>query len=239
MSTSSPVALITGAGGGIGRALTKRLHDLGYRLALNGRSLEKLKRSAEAAGCGETALLLPGDLTDRGFAEGLIAKVEAHFGRLDVLINNAGVCAIGPMQETSYETLDLLMKTNVYAPFILCRDAIPLLERSDCAEVINIGSVVSHKGYAMQSAYATAKHALLGMSKVLGAEVYSKGIRVHVIAPGGVNTDMVRISRPDIQTASMISPEDIADSVEFLLTHRGNAIIDEIQLHRYDKMPFA
>lgn len=231
------VALITGAGGGIGRALTLRLSKLGFRLALLGRSFDKLRESAEAA--GRDALLIVGDLTEPAFVQGVIDRVVTYFGRLDVLVNNAGVCFVKNMEETGYDEFDAMMRTNVYAPYLLCRDAIAPLRKSDCATIINIGSVVSHKGYPTQSAYGTAKHALLGMTKALAAEVYRDGIRVHIISPGAVNTDMARtVSRPDIDMNALIGTEDIADVAEFLLTHRGSAVIDEVQLHRTGKQPF-
>lgn len=233
------VALITGAGGGIGRALTQRLSAMGFRLALLGRSLDKLRAAAEAAGQREGALLMTGDLTDPAFLQGVIGRVVKNFGRLDVLVNNAGICFVKDMEKTGYDEFDAMMRTNVYAPYLLCRDAIAPLRRSDCATILNIGSVVSHKGYPTQSAYATAKHALLGMTKALAAEVYRDGIRVHIICPGAVNTDMARtVSRPDIDMNALIGVEDIADVAEFLLTHRGNAVIDEVQLHRIGKQPF-
>ena len=233
------VALLTGAGGGIGRVLAKRLASLGYALALVGRSEEKLRAAAKGAGCGEAALLLPGDLTDPAFLQGVVDRVVERFGRLDVLVNNAGIVFVKPLEEVSYAELDAMMKTNVYAPYLLCRDAIAPLKRSDCATVINIGSVVSHQGYATQSAYSAAKHALLGMTKALAAEVYRDGIRVHILCPGAVNTEMARtISRPDIDMDALIAPEDLADVMEFLLTHRTNAVIDEVQMHRIGKLPF-
>lgn len=233
------VALITGAGGGIGRALTQRLGAMGFRLALLGRSLDKLRAAAEAAGQREGALLMTGDLTDPAFLQGVIGRVVKNFGGLDVLVNNAGICFVKDMEKTGYDEFDAMMRTNVYAPYLLCRDAIAPLRRSDCATILNIGSVVSHKGYPTQSAYATAKHALLGMTKALAAEVYRDGIRVHIICPGAVNTDMARtVSRPDIDMNALIGVEDIADVAEFLLTHRGNAVIDEVQLHRIGKQPF-
>ena len=233
------VALITGAGGGNGRALTQRLSAMGFRLALLGRSLDKLRAAAEAAGQREGALLMTGDLTDPAFLQGVIGRVVKNFGGLDVLVNNAGICFVKDMEKTGYDEFDAMMRTNVYAPYLLCRDAIAPLRRSDCATILNIGSVVSHKGYPTQSAYATAKHALLGMTKALAAEVYRDGIRVHIICPGAVNTDMARtVSRPDIDMNALIGVEDIADVAEFLLTHRGNAVIDEVQLHRIGKQPF-
>ena len=231
---SGRVALLTGAGGGIGRALTLR-----YALALVGRSEEKLRAVAEEANCARPPLLLPGDLTDPAFLQGVVGRVVENFGRLDVLVNNAGVCFVKPLEETSYAELDAMMKTNVYAPYLLCRDALAPLRRSDCATIINIGSVVSHAGYATQSAYGAAKHALLGMTKALATEVYSDGIRVHILCPGAVNTEMAKtISRPDIDMDALISPEDLADVMEFLLTHRSNAVIDEVRLHRVGKKPF-
>ena len=233
------VALLTGAGGGIGRALTLRLSAMGYALALVGRSEEKLRAVAEEANCAQSPLLLPGDLTDPAFLQGVVGRVVERFGRLDVLVNNAGICFVKPLEETSYDELDAMMKTNVYAPYLLCRDALAPLRQSDCATIINIGSVVSHAGYATQSAYGAAKHALLGMTKALAAEVYSDGIRVHILCPGAVNTEMAKtISRPDIDMDALIAPEDLADVMEFLLTHRGNAVIDEVRLHRAGKKPF-
>ena len=237
MNFSGRVALLTGAGGGIGRVLAKRLAEMGFRLALVGRNAEKLRAAADYAGAD--ALILAGDLTDPAFLQSVITKVVKKLGRLDVLVNNAGICFVKNLEETTYEELDGMMKTNVYAPYMLCRDAIAPLRASDCASIINIGSVVSHKGYATQSAYSAAKHALLGLTKALAAEVYQEGIRVHILCPGAVNTDMARtISRPDIDMNVLIEPEDLADVMEFLLSHRTNAVIDEISLHRAGKQPF-
>jgi len=237
MNFSGKVALLTGAGGGIGRVLAKRLSDMGFTLALVGRNGEKLRDAAACAGC--EALIIAGDLTDPDFLQSVIGTVTEKLGRLDVLVNNAGIVFVKNLEDTSYDDLDRMLKTNVYAPYMLCRDAIAPLKRSDRATIINIGSVVSHKGYATQSAYAAAKHALLGMTKALAAEVYQDNIRVHILCPGAVNTDMARtISRPDIDMNVLIEPEDLADVVEFLLSHRTNAVIDEISIHRAGKQPF-
>lgn len=124
------------------------------------------------------------------------------------------------------------------APFILCRELLPLLLESNAAEIVNVCSVVAHEGYPMQAAYATSKHALLGMSKSLANEVYERGVRVHVVSPGGVRTDMVGEARPDLAGVPMIEPDDMADAVEYLLTHRSDAVVDEIRLHRSTKAPF-
>lgn len=186
------VALVTGAGGGIGRALCARLAALGFDLALVGRDREKLKAAARDAGRGDRAQIIGGDLKEADFVQGIVGEVVKKWGRLDVLVNNAGVCFVKNMEDTGWSELDAMMKTNVYAPYLLCRDAISPLRASDCATIINIGSVVSHEGYPTQSAYSAAKHALLGMTRALAAEVYREGVRVHILCPGAVNTDMAR-----------------------------------------------
>ena len=144
-----------------------------------------------------------------------------------------------PYEQTTEAQFDDIMATNVRAPYFLCQAALPALRCSDHATIINISSVVGHKGYPLQSAYAASKHALIGMSKSLANEVYTQDIRVHVIAPGAVFTDMVRIARPDLTEEGMILPEDIAEVAAFFIEHRSNAVVDEIQVHRAGKAPFA
>lgn len=232
------VALVTGAGGGIGRAIAVKLAKMGMSIALCGRREEKLWAAAEATGRPEDMLIIAGDLTDEAHLMSSLAIVKARFGRLDVLVNNAGMALNCPFAETSAEEFDSIMAINVRTPFLLTREALPLLKESDRATIINIGSVVSYVGYADQAAYSASKHALLGMTRALAREVWADGIRVHLIAPGGVDTDMVRIARPDLRTDGMIQAGEVADAVEYLVAHRGNAVIDEIKLHRAGKEPF-
>ena len=130
------------------------------------------------------------------------------------------------------------MTINAKVPFFLIQYALPYLRASEAATVINIASVVAHAGYPLQSVYTASKHALLGMTKSIAQELFRENIRIHAISPGGVYTDMVKVSRPDLSPEGMIMPEDIADIVEFILTHRSNAVIDEIAVHRLGKEPF-
>lgn len=238
---SSPrVILITGAGGGIGSALARRLATPDTALVLLGRNSEKLAAvAALAAQQGAQTLTLAGDLTDDAYAADCVRTAAAHFGGLDVLVNNAGMTLSSPLEQTPIAQYDRIMAINARAPYLMCQLALPLLRKSACASILNIASVVAHKGYPLQSAYAASKHALAGFTKSLANEVYRDGIRVHMIAPGGVFTDMVRISRPDLTGEDMILPEDIAEIAAFLLEHRTNAVIDEICVHRAGKEPFA
>jgi NAD(P)-dependent dehydrogenase (short-subunit alcohol dehydrogenase family) len=131
------------------------------------------------------------------------------------------------------------MTVNARAPFILCREAIPYLSRQDVSFIINIASVVATKGYINQSAYGASKHALLGMTKALAKEVQKDGIRVLAINPGGVDTDQLGLSRPDLDRSVLMQPDEVADIVLFLVTRQGNAVIDEVNVRRAASTPWV
>ena len=233
------IALITGASGGIGSCIARRFAQDGISLALLGRSKEKLAATAASVReYGVETLLLPGDLLDDAYLEDCFAAVKERFGGLDILVNNAGIALSRSFEETTMAEFDRIMALNARVPYLACHLALPLLRCSECASILNIASVVAHKGYPLQSAYAASKHALAGFTKSLASEVYREDIRVHLISPGGVFTDMVRIARPDLTGEDMILPEDIAEIAAFFIEHRTNAVIDEICVHRSGKEPF-
>ncbi len=233
------IALITGASGGIGSCIARRFAQDGISLALLGRSKEKLAATAASVReYGVETLLLPGDLLDDAYLEDCFAAVKERFGGLDILVNNAGIALSRSFEETTMAEFDRIMALNARVPYLACHLALPLLRCSECASILNIASVVAHKGYPLQSAYAASKHALAGFTKSLASEVYREDIRVHLISPGGVFTDMVRIARPDLTGEDMILPEDIAEIAAFFIEHRTNAVIDEICVHRSSKEPF-
>ena len=233
------VAVITGGGGGIGRAVAVKLADSGMRIVLlGGRDRERLEAARREVARHCAALVVPGDLTDNGFLARAVEQVAAECGGIDVLINNAGAAQSTPFEQIGPEEFDRIMTINFRVPFFLTRYALPHLKRSAAATVVNIASVVAHSGYPLQSVYSASKHALLGWTKSLARECFRDGIRVHAVSPGGVYTDMVRLSRPDLTPEGMIVPEEVAEVVHFLLTHRGNAVIDEVLLHRAAKEPF-
>ena len=233
------IALITGASGGIGSCIARRFAQDGISLALLGRSKEKLAATAASVReYGVETLLLPGDLLDDAYLEDCFAAVKERFGGLDILVNNAGIALSRSFEETTMAEFDRIIALNARVPYLACHLALPLLRCSECASILNIASVVAHKGYPLQSAYAASKHALAGFTKSLASEVYREDIRVHLISPGGVFTDMVRIARPDLTGEDMILPEDIAEIAAFFIEHRTNAVIDEICVHRSGKEPF-
>ncbi|MBE6391154.1 MAG: SDR family oxidoreductase [Lentisphaerae bacterium] len=233
------VVILTGAGGGIGRAIAVKLASAGMKLVLlGGNNLEKLEITRQEVEKFSSCLVLPGDLTDTAFLADGVRKAHQHFGAIDVVINNAGVAQNTAFENVSIEEYDRIMAINARAPFFLIRNALPFLKSSDRATIINIASVVAHAGYPQQSVYTASKHALLGFTRSIAREYYRDNIRVHAICPGGVYTDMVKISRPDLTPEGMIMPEEIADIVYFFLANRGNAVIDEICVHRVNKEPF-
>lgn len=234
------VVLLTGAGGGIGRAIAAKLASIKMKLVLlGGNNLAKLQETAEIVNQNSSCVVLPGDLTSPDFLAESMEKIRNEFDYADVLINNAGVAQNTPFEDITLEEFDKIMAINVRVPFMLTQKALPLLKKSSSATIINIASVVSHSGYPNQSIYSASKHALLGMTKSIAREYYKQNIRVHAICPGGVYTDMVKISRPDLTPEGMIMPEDVADLAYFFLANRTNAVIDEILVHRATKEPFC
>lgn len=235
------VVLVTGASRGIGRATATALAADGATVVLAARAVDELARTAEAVRqAGGEALTVPVELTGEASIRSLVATVEQKLGRLDVLINNAGVTHSGPLQDTPTDRFDHLMAVNVRGPFILIREALPLLCQSDCGIIVNVSSVVGVKGYPYQSAYTASKHALRGMSIALAEELRAekRNVRVHVICPGGVDTEMVSRVRPDIDKQDLIRPEEIAELIRYLVTHEGNAVVDELHIRRATSSPW-
>lgn len=234
-------AIVTGAAGGIGEALCHKLAGYQMNLVITGRKPETLRTLADSLrGQGVQVCECVGDLADIAFIDSVIAAARECFGGADVLINNAGLVHNCTVEEMTPELFDSIMQVNVRAPYFMCQRALPDLKKSDCATIINICSVVAHKGYPRQSVYAASKHALLGISKSLANEVYKDNVRVHVISPGGVFTPMIAKVRPDLTPDGMMLPEDIASIVGFYMEMRtSNAVVDEIELHRVNKEPFA
>lgn len=232
-------ALVTGAARGIGEAVATTLATAGAEVMLTARSETRLQSVADTiASHGGRAYVVPADLTNYADVEYLTARVRRQFGHLDILVNNAGIAESSSLLETTPETWDHHMAVNARAPFLLSTQLVDVLERSRDGVIVNIGSVVDHKGYVNQGAYTASKHALSGFTKVLAKELQPRGIRVHLLSPGGVSTEMVREMRPDINPARLMTPQAVASSILFLITMGGNALADEIRLRRRDSEPW-
>ena len=233
------VAIVTGASRGIGKAISITLGAEGATVVLTARAEDKLLEvSHQVTEAGGTAIAVPCDIENPDAIKSLIKTVESKFGQLDILINNAGLTHSADFEDTTTEAWDKCMRVNARGPFILCRQAMPLLKNAQNGRIINIASVVGIKGYPKQTAYSASKHALRGMSIALANELASTNVRVHVICPGGVDTEMVQKVRPDINKDELINPNEIAELVVYLATHTGNAVIDEFHIRRTTSAPW-
>lgn len=234
------VAIVTGASRGIGRAIAVMLGCHGVKVAAAARTEgDLLAVCEEVKAVGGEAMAIRTDMTLERDVKRLVRVTVERFGRLDIVINNAGTGVFVPLEETTTEDWDRTMAVNVRGPFMLCREAIPHLKQSgNGAWIINICSVVGVKGYVNQSAYTASKHALLGMTKVLAQEVKQHGIRVHAVCPGGVDTGLVADARPDLDRSVLMQPDEIAEIVLFLLTRTGNAVVDQVNVRRATSDPW-
>ena len=234
------VAIVTGASRGIGRAIAVMLGRQGVKVAAAARTeRDLLAVCEEIESVGGEAVSVRTDMMSEGDVKRLVRAAVERFGKLDIVINNAGIGVFVPLEETATADWDRTMAVNVRGPFMLCREAIPHLKQSgNGAWIINICSVVGVKGYVNQSAYTASKHALLGMTKVLAQEVKQHGIRVHAVCPGGVDTGLVADARPDLDRSVLMKPDEIAEIVLFLLTRTGNAVVDQVTVRRATSDPW-
>ena len=233
------VAIVTGASRGIGRAICVALAQEAATVVLAARSIQKLQETADqVTKAGGKADIVVTELTEEESIKNLIKTTADKFSRLDILVNNAGVTHSAKLEETATEDWQRCIEINARAPFILCREALPLLKKAEAGYIINIASVVGVKGYPLQSAYTSSKHALRGMTISLAEELRGSNIRVHLLCPGGVDTDLVQKVRPDIKKDELMQPEEIAELVLYLVTHKGNAVIDELHIRRATSTPW-
>jgi 3-oxoacyl-[acyl-carrier protein] reductase len=185
---SGKMALVTGASGGLGGAIARALHRQGAHLALSGTRRDALE--ALASELGERAHVLPCDLSDSSAVEALVPAAEAAMGRLDVLVNNAGVTRDNLFIRMKDAEWDTVISVNLTAAFRLARASLRGMIRRRHGRIIAITSVVGVTGNPGQGNYAAAKAGLIGMSKALAAEVASRGITVNCIAPGFITSPM-------------------------------------------------
>jgi 3-oxoacyl-[acyl-carrier protein] reductase len=184
-------ALVTGASGGLGGAISRALHAQGAKVLLSGTRKEALE--ALAAELKDRAHAAPCDLTNAEAIEALVPAVEAALGPIDILVNNAGLTRDALFVRMKDQDWDSVLAVNLTAAFRLSRAAVKSMLRRRYGRVINITSVVGVRGNAGQGNYAAAKAGMIGMSKALAAEVVARGITVNCIAPGFIDSPMTRV----------------------------------------------
>jgi NAD(P)-dependent dehydrogenase (short-subunit alcohol dehydrogenase family) len=231
------VALITGGSSGIGLAIARALAEDGYGITVSARRPEKLEAAAEdlRSGGGDV-LSVPANMTDEN---DLLALVNAHrerFGRLDVLVNNAGVGIGEAMDALSTKFVDMQLNVNVRATVLMTRECLPMLREAGGehgkALVVNTASISGKYGVPWLSVYSATKAAVIGFSQATQKEIAGQGIQVTALAPAFVDTPMTDFVKGQVAPEEMITPEDIAESVRFLLRTSPNCLVPEIAFIR-------
>lgn len=233
------VALVTGGGRGIGRAVALALGAAGAHVVVAARTQSEIEAVArEIVDAGGAASACVVDIADAESVRDLFATVRETRRRLDVLVNNAGIGLYGPVKDFPVEDLDRVVAVNLRGTFLCCQEAMKMMVPQGSGYIINVSSVVGFKGYPNQAAYTAAKHAVMGLTKTLAVEAQKDGIRVSAILPGGVDTGMVREARPDLDPSILLAPADVAGAVLYLLSLSDRAAIDQIYIRRRASQPF-
>ena len=234
MDTSKKyVALVTGATGGLGTAICKRLYDDGFHVIANYNTEEKAIRWAEKLkGEGYTFDMHHADVSDYDAVGGMIAKVEASIGPIDVLVNNAGITRDGQFRKMTKENWDAVIHTNLDSVFNCTRHVINQMMDRNYGRIINISSVNGQRGQFGQANYSAAKAGMHGFTKTLAMEVARKGITVNTISPGYIATDMVMAVAEEVRNKIVAEipigrlggTEEIAHLVSFLASKETSFI---------------
>ncbi|KRE12827.1 3-oxoacyl-ACP synthase [Bosea sp. Root483D1] len=223
-------ALVTGATGGLGGAIARRLHAQGATVALSGTRVEALEVLAREL--GERVEITPCDLSNRDSVEALVPAAEAKLGGLDILVNNAGVTRDNLFMRLKDEDWDLVLAVNLTAAFRLSRAAVKSMMRRRYGRIVSIGSVVGTSGNPGQGNYAASKAGLIGMSKSLAAEVASRNITVNVVAPGFIESPMTDVLNEkqregilaDVPMGRLGQGSDIAAAVAYLASEEAGYV---------------
>jgi NAD(P)-dependent dehydrogenase (short-subunit alcohol dehydrogenase family) len=226
------VAVITGAAQGIGERIARVLGEAGFELALFDR---------QEIGGFPDALTVTGDVTSEADVGALASRVEERFGRVDVLVNNAGIACIGPAEDTSVALWRQVLEVNLTGPFLLCQVFGRRMLAAGAGSIVNIASVAGLFGVADRAAYNTSKHGLVGLTRTLAVEWGGRGVRVNAVCPGWVKTPMDDESQGEgaygdvditdhVPLGRFASPDDVAQAVAFLADSKRSAFVNGVTL---------
>jgi 3-oxoacyl-[acyl-carrier protein] reductase len=228
------VAIVTGAGRGIGRAIALTLADLGAHVILCGRSREALEQTSAAIRNGggensEKSSVIECDVTDLHAVEALAERVERTFRRVDILVNNAGIGgAGGPLHQLAPADWELVMNTNLRGVYYCIRSLAPLMIKSSSGHIINISSLAGKNALPNGAAYAASKWGLNGLTYSVAEELRAHNIRVSVICPGSVHTEFSL--HPGKNAEKMLQASDVAHAVAMIVTQAPQSFASEILL---------
>ena len=221
---SGRVALVTGAGSGLGAVTARLLAENGARVVLADLNKEAAGEVAES--CGGRALYM--DLTDAGSIEGAVQDVMATEGRVDILVNSAGLDFIRSTAELTLEEWDNVVNVNLRAPWMLAKLIMPGMMERGSGQILNVASTAAKKGWPNAAAYAASKHGLLGLTQVLHSEGRESGVRAMAVVPGGMRTNFFAALDPPPPPENLQPPETVAKSILFMLSQPLDSVIHEL-----------
>lgn len=225
---SGQVAVVTGAGRGIGAAIAKELATLGVTVVLSGRTEKTLRETASRiAANGGKAEALECDVCDLGSVEALAATVEERFRRIDILVNNAGIGSFaGPLHELTPQAWEKVLNTNLRGVFYSIRAFAPRMIRAESGHIINISSLAGKNALPNGAAYAASKWGLNGLTYSVAEELRAHNIRVSVVCPGSVDTELSPHTGKN--PSKMLKPEDVAHVIAMLVTQAPQSFSSEV-----------
>lgn len=229
LSLAGKTALVTGASAGIGWATSQALAAKGANVVVTARREARLNDlCAGIVSDGGKAAFFAGDAADEATAKACIALAREQFGRLDILINNAGAGNYKELVETSVEEYDALMNANIKSSFLFSRHAAPVMIAQKSGAILFISSVAGLQGYAGESVYCATKFAQVGFAQALDAELRKHGIKVGTICPGGVKTEFAvgkGRTEESVRSSHMMEAHEVADAIVFACVQPANARI--------------
>ena len=229
------VALVTGAGRGIGAAVTRALVAAGARVAMVSRTESDLRDLADQLAAGERIAVLPGDVADATSVDEVFSAAEAQLGALDILVNNAGIPTRRPFEVADYplEDYDRITGVNLRGAFLCARAALRRMRERRAGTIINIGSISGIRAAPDVLPYSISKFGMEALSQTMLAETTRYGIKTHLVAPGVTNSsiwDRKEVPLPADVRARMLEPDDVANVVMFLLQLPHRVRIDRVVL---------
>ena len=232
---SGQVALVTGAGRGIGAAIARKLASLGATVVLCGRTLTTLQATASCISApGGQARALACDISDLESVETLAASIEEDFGKIDILVNNAGIGSFaGPLHEMTPQAWEKVLNTNLRGVFYCVRSFAPMMIQAGRGHIVNISSLAGKNALPNGAAYAASKWGLNGLSYSIAEELRGHGIRVSVVCPGSVDTELSPHAGKD--SSKMLKPDDVAHVVAMLVTQAPQSFASEVLLRPTQK----
>jgi len=227
---SGQVAVVTGAGRGIGAAIARKLAEMGATTVLCGRKRAPLDAvTGEIKHAGGQAHAVECDVSDQRSVEALAAQVEKQFGRVDILVNNAGIGGFGgPLHQLAPDSWEQILNTNLRGPYHCIRSFAPMMIRARAGHIVNISSLAGKNALPNGAAYAASKWGLNGLTYSVAEELRGYNIRVSVVCPGSVDTELTPHTGKD--PAKMLRPEDVAHAVAMLVTQAPQSFASEILL---------